>query len=54
MSNVWSYLDRLAENNPAEYKRFVDKAMKERSEYMDPPRPIFCFSTGFRGVGGWG
>lgn len=51
VSKVWSYLDCLAEKNPEEYKRFIDKAMTERREFLDPPRPIFCFTTGIRGVG---
>ena len=51
VSKVWSYLDQLAENNPPEYKRFIDKAMQERKDYLDPPYPVFCFTTGIRGVG---
>ena len=50
VSKVWSYLDRLAENNPQEYKRFINKAMQERRDLLDPPRPVFCFTTGIRGV----
>jgi hypothetical protein len=49
VSKVWSYLDRLAENNPQEYKRFINKAMQERRDLLDPPRPVFCFTTGIRG-----
>ena len=51
MGKMWGFLDLLAETNPEEYKRFIDKAMEERKEYLDPPQPVFCFSTGIRGVG---
>lgn len=50
MRKMWGFLDMLAETSPDEYKRFIDKAMEERKEFLDPPQPVFCFSTGIRGV----
>ena len=50
VGRVWTFLDQLADNDPAEYKKFIKKAMEERKEYLEPPRPAFCFSTGIRGV----
>ena len=50
VGQVWSFLDQLAEKNPEEYKRFIDRTMKERKEFLEPPQPVFCFSTGIRGV----
>ena len=52
VNKVWSFLDQLSESNPEEYRRFIKKAMEERREFLEPPHPVFCFSTGIRGVGG--
>ena len=50
VGKVWGFLDQLAESNPEEYQKFVSKAMEERREFLEPPLPVFCFSTGIRGV----
>ena len=50
MSKVWSYLDHLAESDPGEYQKFIEQAMRERKEFLEPPLPVLCFSAGIRGV----
>ena len=52
VQKMWGYLDHLAETDPEEYQKFIGKAMKERGEFLEPPQPVFCFSTGIRGVRG--
>lgn len=47
---VWSMLDHLYENNPAEYKKFVDQQMKEGKEALTPPEPVFCLMCQVTGV----
>ena len=44
-SQIWSFLDDMARNDPDAYKRFIDKQMKERKEAMAPPEPHMCVST---------
>lgn len=50
VTKIWGFLDQLADSDPGAYKRFIQKTVKERQEFLDPPQPIFCFSTGIRGV----
>ena len=42
---LWSALDRLSEENPTEYKRFVDQQLKEGAEIISPPQPMQCCSV---------
>ena len=39
---VWGALDKLSEENPEEYKKFIDQQLKEGSELLAPPQPAYC------------
>ncbi|GFO29876.1 pih1 domain-containing protein 2 [Plakobranchus ocellatus] len=39
---IWSMLDDMAENDPAAYRKFIERQMKEGKEYMAPPDPHMC------------
>ena len=41
---VWGVLDKLAESNPEEYKKFIDQQMKEGAQSVSQPEPAFCLS----------
>ena len=41
---VWGMLDKLAESNPEEYKKFIDQQLKEGAESVSQPEPAFCLS----------
>ncbi|XP_013397361.1 PIH1 domain-containing protein 2 [Lingula anatina] len=43
---VWSMLDDMSENNPAAYRKFIDKHVKEGKEFLKPPQPCMCVKTG--------
>lgn len=42
--SVWNALDKLSEKNPEEYKRFIDKQLKEGAESLSPPQPAYCLT----------
>lgn len=37
LDQFWSMLDELSENDPAAYRSFIDKQMKEGAQYTSPP-----------------
>lgn len=37
LDQFWSMLDDLSDNDPAAYRSFIDKQMKEGAEYNSPP-----------------
>lgn len=37
LDQFWSMLDDLSANDPAAYRSFIDKQMKEGAEYNSPP-----------------
>ncbi|BFZ13856.1 hypothetical protein BsWGS_16895 [Bradybaena similaris] len=39
---IWAMLDDMSENNPAAYKNFIERQMKEAKEHMAPPEPHMC------------
>ena len=39
---VWGALDKISEDNPEQYKKFVDQQLKEGAEMMSPPQPAYC------------
>ena len=41
-SHIWQMLDDLSANDPAAYRKFIDKHMKEGKEQMKPPEPHMC------------
>ncbi|WAR04668.1 PIHD2-like protein [Mya arenaria] len=44
-SHIWSMLDDMADSDPSGYKKFIDKQMMERKEFMSPPEPHMCVQT---------
>ncbi|KAH3699174.1 PIH1 domain-containing protein 2-like [Dreissena polymorpha] len=42
---VWSMLDDMADNDPRAYKKFIDKQMAERKEFLSPAEPHMCVKT---------
>uniref|UniRef100_A0A3Q3X9F3 PIH1D1/2/3 CS-like domain-containing protein n=1 Tax=Mola mola TaxID=94237 RepID=A0A3Q3X9F3_MOLML len=45
VSQLWSMLDELCEQEPASYRRFVEKQMKEAAELSAPPELRCCLRT---------
>lgn len=45
LDQFWSMLDDLCENDPAAYRRFIEKQMKEGAEYSSPPEIHTCLRT---------
>lgn len=43
--HVWSMLDDMAENDPKAYRKFIDKQMQERKEFLSPAEPHMCVQT---------
>lgn len=43
--HIWSMLDDMAANDPAAYRKFIDRQMKEGKEAMSPPKPHMCVLT---------
>lgn len=44
-SQIWSMLDDMAENNPAAYRQFIDKQLKEGRELSSAPTPHMSVFT---------
>ena len=42
---IWTMLDDMSQRDPAAYRAFIDKHMKEGKEAMKPPTPHMCIST---------
>ncbi len=42
VKRMWGALDRLAENDPDGYRKFIEQQMKEGKEQMCSPEPVFC------------
>lgn len=45
VNQLWSLLDDMAENNPDDYKVFIERQMRDRAEYLSPPEPHSCLRT---------
>ena len=43
--HMWAMLDDMAHNDPAAYRKFIDKQLKEGQETMKPPEPHMCVAT---------
>lgn len=39
---MWEFLDNLAANDPAEYKKFIDQQMEDGKQMFTPPEPAYC------------
>ncbi|XP_034404882.1 PIH1 domain-containing protein 2 [Cyclopterus lumpus] len=45
VNQLWSILDDLSQNDPAAYRQFIDKQMKEGAEFRAPPELDSCLCT---------
>lgn len=45
VNQFWSMLDDLSENDPAAYRKFIQKQMEERAEFIAPPELDSCLYT---------
>lgn len=39
---IWAMLDDMSENNPAAYRKFIQRQMDEAREHMSLPDPHMC------------
>ncbi|XP_070826467.1 PIH1 domain-containing protein 2 isoform X1 [Chaetodon trifascialis] len=46
VNQVWSMLDDLSQHDPAAYRSFIEKQMKEGAEFSAPPELHSCLCTG--------
>lgn len=44
-NQFWSVLDDLCQNDPAAYRKFIEKQMKEGAEFSAPPQLHSCLRT---------
>ncbi|KAF4085954.1 hypothetical protein AMELA_G00100940 [Ameiurus melas] len=42
VNQFWSMLDDMAQNNPDEYKTFIERHMQASTNYFSPPEPNSC------------
>ncbi|MCI4385739.1 hypothetical protein PGIGA_G00054180 [Pangasianodon gigas] len=42
VNQFWSMLDDMAQNNPDEYKTFIERQMRDSAQYFSPPEPNSC------------
>ncbi|XP_068440718.1 PIH1 domain-containing protein 2 isoform X2 [Clinocottus analis] len=45
VSQLWSILDDLSQDDPAAYRQFIEKQMKEGAEFNAPPELDSCLCT---------
>ena len=45
---MWEFLDKLATENPDEYKKFIDQQLEEGRNIMTPPEPAYCIQCQVR------
>ncbi|XP_041851359.1 PIH1 domain-containing protein 2 [Melanotaenia boesemani] len=45
VNQFWAMLDDLSENDPAAYRKLIEKQMKERAEFSSPPVLHSCVRT---------
>lgn len=45
VNQFWSMLDDLSQNDPAAYRRFIQKQMEEGAEFSAPPELHSCLCT---------
>lgn len=44
-NQFWSMLDDLSQNDPQSYQKFIEKQMKQGTDYNAPPQPDSCLLT---------
>ncbi|XP_059371130.1 PIH1 domain-containing protein 2 [Carassius carassius] len=42
MNQFWSMLDDMSQNNPEEYRSFIERQLREGAEFHSPPEPHAC------------
>lgn len=45
VEQFWSMLDDLSQNDPAAYRGFIQRQMKEGAEFSSPPELDSCLCT---------
>lgn len=45
VSQLWSMLDNLAESDPAAYRAFIDRQLRDGAEFRAPPELDSCLCT---------
>lgn len=43
--HIWAMLEDMSERDPAAYRAFIDKHIREGREVMKPPQPHMCIAT---------
>ncbi len=45
VNQFWSMLDDMSQNNPEEYRTFIERQLREGEEFHSPPQPHACIRT---------
>ncbi|KAF4104026.1 PIH1 domain-containing protein 2 [Onychostoma macrolepis] len=45
VNQFWSMLDDMSQNNPEEYRTFIERQLREGAEIHSPPHPHACIRT---------
>uniref|UniRef100_A0A672K6J1 PIH1 domain-containing protein 2-like n=1 Tax=Sinocyclocheilus grahami TaxID=75366 RepID=A0A672K6J1_SINGR len=45
VNQFWSMLDDMSQNNPEEYRTFIERRLREGAEFHSPPQPHACIRT---------
>uniref|UniRef100_A0A673JKT6 PIH1 domain-containing protein 2-like n=1 Tax=Sinocyclocheilus rhinocerous TaxID=307959 RepID=A0A673JKT6_9TELE len=49
VNQFWSMLDDMSQNNPEEYRTFIERQLREGAEFHSPPQPHACIRTALLG-----
>ncbi|XP_016144228.1 PIH1 domain-containing protein 2-like [Sinocyclocheilus grahami] len=49
VNQFWSMLDNMSQNNPEEYRTFIERQLREGAEFHSPPQPHACIRTALLG-----
>ncbi|RXN03999.1 PIH1 domain-containing 2-like isoform X1 [Labeo rohita] len=49
VNQLWSMLDDMSQNNPEEYRTFIERQLREGAEFHSPPQCHACIRTAFLG-----
>ncbi|KAK2881186.1 hypothetical protein Q8A67_018454 [Cirrhinus molitorella] len=49
VNQFWSMLDDMSQNNPEEYRTFIERQLREGTEFHSPPQPHACIRTALLG-----
>ncbi len=45
VNQFWSMLDDMSQNNPEEYRTFIERQLRDGAEFHSPPQPHACIRT---------